>query len=77
MRCRARVSLLESTNEEGRLVSLGGLASALFERGLDDRLVGTFLRELHQIRQISDKAGIYGAFSRTRPRGCDWQLLGA
>ena len=56
----------ERTNEEGRLVSLGGLASALFRERLDDRLVSTLLPRGQGDPQISAKNGIFNAMHRAR-----------
>ena len=56
----------EATNDEGRLVSLGGLASALFRERLDDRLVSTLLPRGQEIPQISTKTAIIGTMHRAR-----------
>jgi hypothetical protein len=56
----------EATNDEGRLVSLGGLASAPFRERLDDRLVSTFLPRGQGDPQISAKTGIREAMHRAR-----------
>lgn len=56
----------EATNDEGRLVSLGGLASALFRERLDDRLVSTLLPRGQGDQQIPEKTGIFNAMHRAR-----------
>ena len=60
----------EATNDEGRLVSLGGLASALFRERLDDRLVSTFLPRGQGYPQIAAKTAICEAMHRARKHAC-------
>jgi hypothetical protein len=66
----------ERTNEEGRLVSLGGLASAHFKERRDDRLVGTFLCR-PTIRKTSGISRDFDACGHATQHDCLAQLLGA